>query len=54
MILSDYIFDFSSFQESIPIKEKQAWRDERMEMLTKIIIQISGLENGELTFKTIL
>lgn len=53
MILSDYIFDFSSFQDDIHIEEKKLWREERIEMLIKILKQLSGLDSGKLTFESI-
>ena len=53
MILSDYIFDFSSFQDDIHKEEKKLWREERIEMLIKILKQLSGLDSGELTFESI-
>jgi AcrR family transcriptional regulator len=52
MILSDYIFDFSSFQEDIHKEEKKLWREERIEMLIKILKQLSGLDSGKLTFES--
>ena len=53
MILSDYIFDFSSFQDSVPEEEIKIWREERIEMLIKILKQLSGLDSGKLTFESI-
>ncbi len=52
LILSDYIFDFSSFQEDIHKEEKKLWREERIEMLIKILKQLSGLDSGKLTFES--
>ncbi|MCK5155236.1 MAG: TetR/AcrR family transcriptional regulator [Spirochaetales bacterium] len=53
MILSDYIFDFSSFYNNIPEKEKSLWREERIQMLIKILKQLSGVDSGKLTFEPI-
>ncbi|MEA1910500.1 MAG: TetR family transcriptional regulator, partial [Spirochaetota bacterium] len=53
VILSDYIFDFSSFQGDIHKEEKKLWREDRIEMLIKILKQLSGLDSGELTFESI-
>ena len=53
MILSDYIFDFSSFQDDIHIEEKKLWREDRIEMLIRILKQLSGLDAGKLTFESI-
>lgn len=54
MIFSDYIFDFSSFNESITIEEKSFRAEDRIQMLIKIIKQLSGLNTGKLTFEPIL
>ena len=54
MIFSDYIFDFSSFQDSITKEEKSFWQEERIQMLIKILKQLSGLNTGKLTFEPIL
>jgi len=54
MIFSDYIFDFSSFNDSITIEEKSFWVEERIQMLIKILKQLSGLNTGKLTFEPIL
>jgi hypothetical protein len=54
MIFSDYIFDFSSFQYDIRPGERKIWREERIEMLIKILRQLSGLDSGKLTFEHIL
>ncbi len=53
MIFSDYIFDFSSFQDSSP-EEKLLWREERIQMLMNILKQLSGLNTGQLTFESIM
>ena len=53
MIFSDYFLDFSSFQESIPKEEKKIWREERIQMLFKILEQLSGINKGKLTFESI-
>lgn len=53
MILSDYIFDFSNFQDDIHIEEKKLWREDRIEMLIRILKQLSGLDAGKLTFESI-
>ena len=54
MIFSDYIFDFSRFNDSITIEEKSFWVEERIQMLIKILKQLSGLNTGKLTFEPIL
>ena len=54
MIFSDYIFDFSSFNESITIEEKSFRAEDRIQMLIKIIKQLSGLNTGKLSFEPIL
>ena len=54
MIFSDYIFDFSSFNNSFTKEEKSFWVDERIQMLIKIIKQLSGLNTGKLTFESVL
>lgn len=54
MIFSDFIFDFSSFQEGIGKREKKLWRNERIKMLIKMLQQISGMDSGQLTFESIL
>ena len=54
MIFSDYIFDFSSFNDSITKEEKSFWQEERIQMLIKILKQLSGLNTGKLTFEPIL
>ncbi|ADK82199.1 TetR/AcrR family transcriptional regulator [Sediminispirochaeta smaragdinae] len=54
LIFSDYLFDFSSFQDERTEQEKLSWRTERIEMVMKILLQISGLEKGALSFETIL
>ncbi|RKX92840.1 MAG: hypothetical protein DRZ90_13440, partial [Spirochaetes bacterium] len=53
MIFSDYIFDFSSFQDSSP-EEKLLWREDRVQMLMNILKQLSGLNTGQLTFESIM
>lgn len=53
MIFSDYILDFSSFQENSP-EEKKSWREERVQMLISILKQLSGFNTGNLTFDTII
>lgn len=54
MIFSDYIFNFSSFQDDIHKEEKKLWREERIEMLIKILKQLTGLNTGKLTLEQIL
>ena len=54
MIFSDYILDFSSFQDGVPEKKKELWREERGRMLIKMIEQLLGMNSGKLTFDTIL
>jgi len=54
MIFSDYIFDFSSFNDSVTKEEKKFWQEERIQMLIKILKQLSGLNAGKLTFEPIL
>jgi len=54
MIFSDYIFDFSSFNDSITKEERSFWQEERIQMLIKILKQLSGLNTGKLTFEPIL
>lgn len=54
MIFSDFIIDFSSFQEDIGNREKKLWREERIRMLIKMLRQISGFDSGRLTFVPIL
>jgi len=53
MIFSDYIFDFSSFQDSSP-EEKLLWREDRLQMLMKILKQLSGFNTGQVTFESIV
>lgn len=53
MIFSDYILDFSSFQDSSP-EEKIIWREERVQMLINILKQLSGFNTGNLTFESII
>jgi AcrR family transcriptional regulator len=53
MIFSDYVLDLSSFQESIPQEERKKWREERIQMLLKILEQLSGINTGKLTFESI-
>ncbi len=53
MILSDYIFDFPSFQDDIHKEERKIWREDRIEMLIKILRQLSGLNTGKLTFQSV-
>ena len=53
MIFSDYILDFSSFQDS-SVKEKKIWREARAKMLINILKQLSGDNSGNLTFGTII
>ncbi len=53
MVFSDYIFDFSNFQEGI-VEEKNRWRTERIDMLIKILRQLSGINSGQLSFDPIL
>lgn len=54
MIFSDYIFDFSSFNDSITLEEKTFWQEEKIQMLINILKQLSGLNTGKLTFESIL
>ncbi len=54
MIFSDYIFDFSSFQDGALEKENELWRKERGKMLIKMFEQLSGTNLGKLTFESIL
>jgi len=54
MIFSDYIFDFSNFNDSSTKEEKTFWQEERIQMLIKILKQLSGLNTGKLTFEPIL
>ena len=53
MIFSDYIFDFSNFNDSSTKEERSFWQEERMQMLIKILKQLSGLDSGKLTFESI-
>ena len=53
MIFSDYIYDFSSFQNDIDIEGKKHWREERVDMLIKILKQLTGYSSGKLTFESI-
>jgi AcrR family transcriptional regulator len=52
MIFSDFTLDLSSFQE-ISDADRQSWREERLEMIIRILQQISGISSGKLTFDTI-
>ncbi len=54
MIFSDYIFDFSNFNDNITKEEKSFWQEERIQMMIKIFKQLSGLNTGKLTFEPIL
>ena len=54
MIFSDYIFDFSNFNDNITKEEKSFWQEERIQMMIKILKQLSGLNTGKLTFEPIL
>jgi hypothetical protein len=54
MIFSDYIFDFSSFNDNITKEEESFWQEERIQMLIKILKQLSGLNTGKLTFESII
>ena len=53
MIFSDYIFDFSNFNDSITKEERSFWQEEKIQMLIKILKQLSGLDSGKLTFESI-
>ena len=53
MIFSDYIFDFSNFNDSITKEERSFWQEEKIQMLIKILKQLSGLNSGKLTFESI-
>lgn len=54
MIFSDYIFDFSSFNDSITKEEKSFWQEERIQMLIKILKQLSGFNSGKISFESIM
>lgn len=54
MIFSDYIFDFSSFQEGLNTKEKEIWREERIKMLIRMLQQIAGIDSGKINIGAII
>jgi len=53
MFFSDYILDFSSFNDTITKEEKSFWQEERIQMILNIIKQLSGLNSRKLTFESI-
>ncbi len=52
MFFSDYILDFSSFNDTITKEEKSFWQEERIQMILNIIKQLSGLNSRKLTFES--
>lgn len=53
IIFSDYILDFSSFNDSITKEDKSFRQEERIQILINILKQLSGFNTGKLTFEPI-
>lgn len=51
MIFSNYIFDFSNFQKDFNKEDQEKWREERTEMVLKIIENLSGIDAGKLSME---